>query len=188
MKLEARAAQTEATAALTAAAPSLYRDLAAQILKLIRKGAFRPGDRIPSVRGLSRQKAVSVTTVLEAYRLLEDDGHIEARPQSGYFVRARLLEPPEEPRRSSPAAVPRAVSTRELISMILRDSQNPALVQLGAGLPPAEVLPAEKLNRALARVARRPRQRSFDAPEGSPELRTQIARRALDAGITVTPD
>ena len=48
------------------------------------RGTFRVGDRLPSVRGLSRQMRVSVSTVMEAYRLLEDSGRIEARPQSGH--------------------------------------------------------------------------------------------------------
>ena len=50
----------------------LYRRVARQIEGLIEKGTLRPGDRIPSVRRLSGQLSVSVTTVLEAYRLLEN--------------------------------------------------------------------------------------------------------------------
>ena len=55
---------------------------------MIQGGTFAVGDRIPSVRKLSRQLDVSVTTVVEAYRLLEDRRLVEARPQSGYYVRA----------------------------------------------------------------------------------------------------
>ncbi len=52
----------------------LYQEIAGQVIHLIDRGTFRPGDRISSVRGLSRQKSVRITTVLEAYRLLEDSG------------------------------------------------------------------------------------------------------------------
>src|ERR1051325_4343149 len=65
----------------------LYETIAARMGGLIERGTFGAGSRIPSVRALSRQFEVSVTTVLEAYRLLEDRGMIEARPQSGYYVR-----------------------------------------------------------------------------------------------------
>ncbi len=166
---------------------TLYREIAEQIQRLISAGTFRPGDRVPSVRTLSRQKDVSVTTVLEAYRVLEDSGLIEARPQSGYFVRPRLLRAVEEPERSSPVEVPLKVGNRDLMSMILKDAQDPGLVQLGAAVPPAELIPSEKLNRALARMSRRNRPGGSDPIAGTPELRMQIARRALAAGCDLTP-
>ena len=72
-------------------APTLYENVAARIAAMIDGGTFGPGDRLPSVRSLHAQLDVSVTTVLEAYRLLEDRGVIHARPQSGYFVRPRSL-------------------------------------------------------------------------------------------------
>src|SRR5262245_50370451 len=82
--------------------PRLYQEVAGQFRRLIEKGTFRPGTRIPSVRALSRHRNVSITTILEAYRVLEDEGYIEARPQSGYFVRPRLLRAVDEPAVSSP--------------------------------------------------------------------------------------
>src|SRR5262245_51735449 len=74
----------------------LYHQLAEQIHEMIRAGTLRAGDRVPSVRSLSQQQNVSVSTVLQAYQRLEDNGVIEARPQSGYYVRrapADLEEP-----------------------------------------------------------------------------------------------
>src|SRR5262245_817418 len=68
---------------------NLYERVAGRIAHLIDRGTLRPGERIPSVRGLSRQLKVSVTTVTEAYRLLEERGIITARPQSGYYVQPR---------------------------------------------------------------------------------------------------
>src|SRR5262245_39508157 len=81
----------------------LYDHVAGQIVQLIDGGTLRAGERIPSVRKLSRQQGVSVSTVLQAYRLLEDRGLIEARPQSGYFVRSKRWTPPAEPAISRPA-------------------------------------------------------------------------------------
>ena len=65
----------------------LYEQVAAELGDLIRQGTFRPGERIPSVRQLSRQRKISITTVLQAYMELERQGLIETRPQSGYYVR-----------------------------------------------------------------------------------------------------
>jgi hypothetical protein len=112
-----------------------YENLAADIVHLIESGTFREGDRIPSVRQLSHREGVSVTTVLQAYYLLEAQGWIEARPRSGFFVRSPLRTALPEPDISSPELDPTQVSVWELVLMVLRDTLNPALVQLGAGPP-----------------------------------------------------
>lgn len=46
--------------------------------------------RLPAIRRCASHHQVSVNTVLSAYRILEDRGLIEARPQSGYYVRGML--------------------------------------------------------------------------------------------------
>jgi len=63
----------------------LYKQVALRISELIEHGTLRPGERVPSVRRCSEQQNVSIATVMQAYRLLEDRGLIEARPQSGYY-------------------------------------------------------------------------------------------------------
>jgi len=40
----------------------LYEQLASEILEQIRAGTFQPGERLPSVRQVSQQKSLSVTT------------------------------------------------------------------------------------------------------------------------------
>src|SRR4051812_13549573 len=76
------------------ATATLYASVADRVAGLIDKGTLRPGQKVPSVRKLSVQLGVSISTVLQAYRLLEDRGRIEARPQSGYYVRAAVALPP----------------------------------------------------------------------------------------------
>ena len=64
----------------------LYRQVADRIAGMVESGTFKPGDRIPSIRELSRQAQVSINTVKVAYAHLEDRCLIEARPQSGFYV------------------------------------------------------------------------------------------------------
>lgn len=170
--------------------PKLYEEVAEQIHRLIRQGTLRPGDRIPSVRKLSQQQRVSITTILEAYRLLESEGLIEARPQSGYFVSAPFPDAAAEPSTSRPAPDPTQVSSGEIVMMVLRDTRNRNLIQLGAAVPPEELLPMEKLNRALARVSRQEGAHGalYDIPPGCKELRVQVARRMVEAGCSLRPD
>src|SRR5512137_2155945 len=95
----------------------VYEEVAGRIARLIEKGTFRTGDRIPSVRSLSRQMQVSISTIVKAYFLLENHGLIEARPQSGYYVRSRSTVVTAEPDSLAPFAVPTRVSISELVMM-----------------------------------------------------------------------
>jgi DNA-binding transcriptional MocR family regulator len=167
----------------------LYEALAEQMAGLITQGVYPPGERIPSVREMSRQHNVSISTVLQAYRLLEDRGLVEARPQSGYYVRRQTAERLPEPDMSRPEKGPRPVSLHELVMRLMRDAANPNLVHLGAAVPNSEYLPAEKLVRLLNTAARRHGAQALQymVPPGLESLRVQIARRALQAGCSLSP-
>ncbi len=166
----------------------LYEQVAAELGELVRQGTFRPGERLPSVRQLSRQRKISITTVLQAYMLLENQGLIETRPQSGYYVRARLPHQLPEPEMSAPQQDPTLVSMHELVMMVLRDSANPDLIQLGAAIPNTELVIPTKLNRIMASLSRQVKHEynTYDMPPGNEELRIQIAQRAVGIGCNLT--
>jgi DNA-binding transcriptional regulator YhcF (GntR family) len=92
----------------------LYETVAEKVVNLVERGTFNPGERIPSIRGLSRQFKVSVNTVKTAYSFLEERRVIEARPQSGYYVSPRLPELPREPDIAKPAFDPRIINASDL--------------------------------------------------------------------------
>jgi DNA-binding transcriptional MocR family regulator len=168
----------------------LYEQVAADLTELIQQGTFRPGERLPSVRQMSQQRKISITTILQAYMLLEDRGLIEARPQSGYYVRLRQPESLPELEMTSPSPDPSQVSLQEVIMMVLRDAMNPKLVQLGAALPNIGLMPIEKLNRITASLARQADKDGYQYmfPPGLEALRIQIAQRAVLAGCTLSPN
>lgn len=168
----------------------LYEEVAGRISYLIEQGTLRPGDRAPSIRNLSRQMQVSINTVKEAYCQLEDRRLLEARPQSGFYVRARLPELPAEPVLDRPALNPAEVSLTNVYQMVMRDLLNPNLLQLGIAVPNYQLLPVEKLNRMLAREIRRFARQSvsYELPPGNLRLRQQIAQRLLLSRCTLGPD
>lgn len=167
----------------------LYEQVADDLAHLIESGTFRPGDRIPSVRQLSQQRKISVSTALQAYYVLEDRGLIEARPQSGYYVRAHLPSALPEPEISSPQADPTQVSLREVIMMVLRGTDDPRLAPLGTALPNPELLPTKKLNQILVALAKESGEEAnrYIFPPGCEELRVQIAQRAVNSGCSFSP-
>ena len=72
---------------MSSQAPLLYERVARLVETQISTGTLRANERIPSVRSMSRTARVSVSTVVQAYVHLENIGLIEARPQSGFYVR-----------------------------------------------------------------------------------------------------
>lgn len=60
----------------------LYRQLRVDIIN----GTFGYNSRLPSKRTLAENAGVSTVTVEHAYALLCDEGYVEARERSGYFV------------------------------------------------------------------------------------------------------
>ncbi len=168
----------------------LYEQVADRIARMVEKGAYRPGDRVPSIRGLSKQMKVSVNTVREAYGYLEVRRVIEARPQSGYYVCARLPEIPEETSFVEQEIRPTEISMSDLVELVMRNTSDPELIQLGATVPDPDILPVDRLNRMLYSQVRRHSNSSvsYALPPGYGRLRKQIARRMADQGCAVGPD
>ncbi|MBI5083787.1 MAG: PLP-dependent aminotransferase family protein [Acidobacteria bacterium] len=172
--------------------PLLYESVAAKIAGMIERGAFRPGDRIPSIRELSSQLHVSVNTVLGAYAQLENMRLVEARPQSGYYVRSRLLEPESPPPRPVEEAelAAQPVAMGEEHARVIRNISNPTLVPLGQSGPDPALLPTGKLSRMLASESRRRDMESIcHSPlAGVERLRSAISRRSLAMGCSLAPE
>jgi DNA-binding transcriptional MocR family regulator len=157
--------------------------------ELIANGTLKPGDRLPSIRKLKQQLSVSFSTVIEAYRLLEDRGLIAARPQSGYYVKPTALQQRLEPTLTEPYARICEIDTSlafELFQKIL----TPDVLQLGAATPATDHLPVAKLNRLMAKALREHPNaaHSYNIPAGYDVLRAEIAKRMLDAGCSMHPD
>jgi GntR family transcriptional regulator len=71
-----------------------YLQIVQQVRQALRMGLLDVGDRLPAVREVVSATAVNPNTVLKAYRDLEREGLIEARPGHGTFVLKRPPGPP----------------------------------------------------------------------------------------------
>ena len=170
--------------------PKLYEQVAQQIRAMIVDRVYRPGDRLPSVRELSRQSNVSITTVLDAYRLLEDAGLIHPRPQSGYYVHAYANQRPPEPMRSAPAPSPSHFTRDQMLQSMTHEVERPGLIDLAFANPNPDLLPLAKLARIIGAVARDHPEASYGygPPSGHRAIREQIAQRSFAAGAVISPD
>jgi DNA-binding transcriptional MocR family regulator len=131
-----------------------YERIARTLSTLIERGALRPGDRLPFLRDACEQSGASFGTTMHAYARLEDFGLIEARPRSGYQVRARPSPLAAKPVMSSPPTVSTEVNVASLVFDVLEAIKQPEIVPLGSAFPSPEYFPIVKLNRAAADAAR----------------------------------
>ncbi len=161
-----------------------YLDIAEQLAALIDKRVLRSGDRVPSVRRATRSHHVNPGTILRAYRELEARGLIEARPRSGYFVRAPVLRELPRPAPSHPASKSTDVRTDDLIVEVVHSMARPHVIGLGVAILSPDLLLNEDLRRAAARAARRlkPSKVILGLPPGDPALRRLIAKRYIETG------
>lgn len=167
-----------------------YQQIAEQTGQMIATGVLRAGERLPSVREMCRSHGVSAVTVMQAYYLLESRGLIEARPRSGYFVRARLGLGLPEPHMPRPAGGSAPLQVSDFIFQILDSVRDRSVLPLGSSFPAPELFPFRSLGRFLAAAGRRlaPQDTVADLPPGNAALRRQIALRYHARGAAVSPE
>jgi GntR family transcriptional regulator len=84
---------------------SIYEQVIDGFKELITRGVLHAGDKLPSVRELSRTLTVNPNTIQKAYRQLEADRYIYTVSGLGCFV----SEKPESPDLSKAAAIYEAI-------------------------------------------------------------------------------
>lgn len=169
---------------------TLYHQLAETFATAIHQGTWPPGSRLPAIRRVAGSHQVSVNTVLNAWRILEDRGLIEARPQSGYYVRGVLPSVTRSGKHRAQVSSPSSEKL-DLIGTVFAAQNHPDYTNISLACPQTgDFYPAAKLGRIMASLLRRNPEMigRYALPPGSPRLRREIARRAMDSGMTLTTD
>lgn len=165
-----------------------YDEVTTFIEGLVEHGALAAGARVPSLRRLSRERNVSIGTVLEAYRRLEDSGVIEARQGSGFYVVGKPVRLQDLPV-SQPPDHPVSIETSAILQVMLRHASDPDFAPLGCAIPSETLLNARALDRTLARVVRHRgiAANVYTHPQGDLRLRQEISRRVLSWDVAASP-
>ncbi|EQM78140.1 PLP-dependent aminotransferase family protein [Stutzerimonas stutzeri] len=163
---------------------TLSQKVAASIAQQITDGAFRSGDKLPSLREYMRLHQYSKNTVITAYEHLASQGLVEARHGRGFFVcdvPATLLEDDE----SEPYT--RALDT--IWMMRQQFVREPGHSHLGEGFPPVEWLMDMRLDKFHRQVVRGGVTTLFryGTRLGNPGLRQRLIQKLADYAITVSP-
>ncbi|WP_017350069.1 aminotransferase-like domain-containing protein [Pantoea sp. A4] len=166
-----------------------YQHLAALLAQRIEQGLYRSGERLPSIRSLSEEHGVSISTVQQAYYLLEEKQLIHSQPRSGYFVASRKAVPPV-PALSKPVQRPVEISQWDEVLDLLSGRMETDMLLLGNGSPDLTQPTLKPLWKILSRQAQKqdPRILAYDSIVGCLPLREQVARIAIDSGCQLGPD
>ncbi|OUS25513.1 aminotransferase ['Osedax' symbiont bacterium Rs2_46_30_T18] len=146
-----------------------YIELSDEIIEQISTGKLAQGQRMPSIRKMTRQHSVSITTALNCYHRLQEQGWLHSVPQSGFFVSQPLDKSgvPIFPKFKAQVSKPRAAA-------LVPPSQRGPL--FSAQLSPA-LIPMAILNRALVRGNLKSGDTlyQYPDPQGEMSLRNALA-------------
>ncbi len=168
-----------------------YDQVSSYIMQLIDKGTLKPGDRAPSLRKLSANLKVSISTINQAYLSLEDKGVLTARPQSGFYINAELNQSIETPKPIiTSCCQPRKVRFGQLFEEIFTISNNPRIAPFAAARPSMKLMPDKALIRETRGILSRYPSACMDYcfPPGHKKLRSQIAIQYSKIGLSISAD
>jgi DNA-binding transcriptional MocR family regulator len=150
----------------------LIEQVAGGLAHLIDTGALRVGERMPPVRQLATDLAVSNSTVVNAYERLVARRLLAARRGSGFFIARRDLA--DGPARALAPPVP-AIDDAWLLSEVFADQRVP--IKAGCGWLPHKLLDSQGLRQAERSLIRAPGQQQvgYGHPYGYAPLRQTIA-------------
>lgn len=165
----------------------LYQQIIEFIDDQQQQGLLRAGDKLPSLRKLSKQLEISVPTVKQAYLELEKQGRVCARPQSGYYLQAEQARTLKPTRNKWMGSKPVEVNCRSLIEQVHDAVHLPNTVALGISNPvnthPPDKALARLMRSVLSKVA--DKAVSYGPVNGDPKLRMQLAFRYQELGVAV---
>ena len=168
----------------------LYMEVADRIEQLIEKKTLKIGDKLLSTRALSKEQGISLSTAFQAYYHLESKGLIEARPQSGYYVKFSPQHTLNIPTCCDPVDEVMPVTVDEMISSVYHDLRSDKILSFSLGAPHSSLLPAAKLNKSVMHVLRSSKDSclGYEHIQGNETLRKQIARLSFNWGGALSAD
>ncbi|HWP34749.1 MAG TPA: GntR family transcriptional regulator [Thermodesulfobacteriota bacterium] len=113
---------------------SIQRQLATQLLHLIRSGSLKPGERLPTVRELAGYLRINHNTVALAYRELEAQGLVRVEQGRGTFVTEAAVAPDADRHAAAAAAIREAFERCRALGVTVEEflEAAAAVAQLGA--------------------------------------------------------
>lgn len=170
--------------------PHLYQVVMQQVSQWIESGHILPGEKLPSVRKLSKQLGVSIATVVFAYQQLEIEGFIEARERSGYLVLAPRTVEIQPPQKSAPAVLSKKISIHDIVLSVAELADDWDYVPLGASTLSPDLMPSDKLKKITTQVVKASQAQGYfyEFIPGNQDLMEQLAKQTYKWGFPLNAD
>lgn len=167
----------------------LYEQVAGKIEESISKLNLKAGEKIASVRSVSKEMKVSMNTVFQAYSILEAKGLIISRPRSGYIINT-VSDSIRNSSKNIKPSIPATVEITAMATAMMKNAKENGIVNFSILAPVNEYLPLTKLNKAVNASLTILSSDNFQYPlvDGHPRLLKQIARRTMDWQIPLSVD
>ncbi|WP_093300417.1 PLP-dependent aminotransferase family protein [Variovorax sp. NFACC27] len=161
--------------------------LANAIERQIASGAYKAGDKLPSLRELAQLHGYAKNTVVAAFELLVARGLVEPRRGSGYFVRPPQQQQAAKPAEDDAGSLGRAMDIVWLMREQLKTQ--PDAIAVGDGFPPIAWLADVRLDKYHPKVVRTGLGALFryGSRFGYAPLRDHLVRKLADFGIGAEP-
>jgi len=168
----------------------LYTQIVGRFENQIKQNLLKCGDKLPSVRALSQEQGISISTAYKAYVELENMGIIEARPKSGYYVKFSTSRYTKSPEMMPPLKKIEQVSVVEMIAMVYRNMGGDSVLSLSRSSPAIGLIPMAKLNKSMMEAIRKSPNGNinYESLQGNIDMRKQIAKNAFNWGGQVSED
>ena len=168
----------------------LYLQIADRLGSQIRQQLLKTGEKLPSVRALSEEQGISLSTAYKAYVQLEIKGMVEARPKSGYYVRYSPTRSFDTRKSEKLVKESKKLTLDEMIAMVYRNFSGDSIIRLSRAAPALSLLPQAKLNKSMMEAIRLSANSciNYDEIQGNQNLRKHIARLSFNWGGNISPD
>ncbi len=159
----------------------LYNEIAGNIANKIKSGVLKAGERLPSVRTMSKEHGISINTSKRIFIELEAQSLVQSKPQSGYFVSPLSYLKLPLPEASQPLPVANNTEPNELISSVYTNMGRNDLTQFSFGVPSGNLLPLAKLKKEIVLATRTLKEggTEYEPLQGNVKLRRMISARSL---------
>lgn len=164
-----------------------HEQLTDRLIQLIDRGELKAGEKLPSLRTMSKQQGISLMTVYHAINTLQGLGYVESRPKSGYYAkkpirRAHFKQQIALNKKRKPESID------ELVQLVYGNNSETAAISFALNTPDIALLPQSKLKQSVLFVNRTKSDAAlqYGPVAGIPALREQIAVLLQNSGIVAT--
>ncbi|MVN23318.1 aminotransferase-like domain-containing protein [Mucilaginibacter arboris] len=168
----------------------LYLQISDKIGRQIRQQTLKTGKKLPSVRALSQEQGISLSTAFKAYSQLEMEGLIEARPKSGYYVRYSPAKSFTQDPKKTQTTNTEVVTAEDMIARVYHNIAEEGVLKLSIAAPGLSLLPQAKLNKSMVEAIRQSSSSCihYEDVQGNHNLRKHLASQAFSWGGSISPD